>query len=301
MTELNETAPPPAGYEVWPDQADFDCAVELKRPPPLVIRGTTLSHLSRTVEVEIIPRLVMAHGNAVPPIRPPAAISADDAEITDFAELMLGAAHNEAADRIRAHHDRGLALETIYLNLLVPAARHLRHLWVNDERDFADVTLALWRMQQLLRDFSPAFCADAVVKSAGLRTLLTPGPGEKHDIGHMMFGLVLAGEFFRRDGWDTWIEPDSTGTTFIDTVRSQWFDVVEFFASSDRKLDDLASNIRTVRRESSNPDIGVMVCGPAFTERPELVLLVGGDAVVSDFRQEALQARNVVNLLSDRR
>ena len=301
MTELNETAPPPVGFGAWPDRAGFDRAAELKKPPPLVIRGTTLSHLSRTVEVEIIPRLVMVHSNTVQPNKPPPASSADDAEISDFAELMLGASHNEAADRIRAHHDRGLSLETVYLNLLVPAARHLRHLWMNDERDFADVTLALWRMQQLLRDFSPEFCADAVAKSAGLRALLSPGPGEKHDIGHMMFGLVLAGEFFRRDGWNTWIEPDSTGTTFIDTVRTQWFDVVEFFASSDKKLDDLASNIRTVRRESSNRDIGVMVCGPAFIERPELVLMVGGDAVVSDFRQEALQARNVVNLLSDRR
>jgi hypothetical protein len=156
-------------------------------------------------------------------------------------------------------------------------------------------------LQQLLREFSPAFCADAPIRSAGLRALLTPAPGEKHDIGHMMFGLVLAGEFFRREGWDTWIEPDPADSGFLQTIRTQWFDIVEFFANGDKKLDELASNIRAVRRESPNPDLGVMVCGPAFTERPELVLLVGGDAVVSDFNQEALQARNVVNLLTDRR
>jgi hypothetical protein len=56
-----------------------------------------------------------------------------------------------------------------------------------------------------------------------------------------------------------------------------------------------------IRRESSNQNIGVMVCGPAFTERPELVLLVGGDAVVSDFSQEVSQAQNVVKLLTERR
>ena len=299
MTELNETAPPPPGFGVWPDRMSFRTG-SIRKPPPMVIRGTTLSHLSQTIEVEIIPRLVMAHGNAGQPIAPPN-VAAHEAEVRSFAELMLGVQNNEAAERIQAHRDCGVPLETIYLDLLVPAARHLRHLWMNDEWDFAAVTLALWRMQQLLRDLSPAFCADATVKTVGLRALLTPGPGEKHDIGHMMFGLVLAGEFFRRDGWDTWIEPDSTDRAFIDTIRTQRFDVVEFFASSDKKLDDLASNIRTVRRESVNRDIGVMVCGPAFTERPELVLLVGGDAVVSDFSQEALQARNVVNLLTDRR
>ena len=300
MTELNETAPPPAGFgSKRPGRTGFGAGLE-RHHPPLIIRGTTVSHLSNTIEAEIIPRLVMAHGGGVEPINEPA-VRTRDSDVTAFAELILGPENSRAAEQIQTYRDRGILLETIYLQLFLPAARHLRHLWMNDEWDFAAVTLALWRMQQLLRDFSPAFCAGAVLKSAGLRALLTPAPGEKHDIGHMMFGLVLAGEFFRRDGWDTWIEPDPASAAFIETIRTQWFDVVEFFSGSDKKLDDLASNIRTVRRESLNRNIGVMVCGPAFTERPELVLLVGGDAIVSDFNQETLQAQNVVNLLTDRR
>jgi MerR family transcriptional regulator, light-induced transcriptional regulator len=300
MTELSETAPPPAGYEARLGRPDFETGFPRHRSS-LVVRGAILSHLSRTVEFEIIPRLVMAHTHTVREVRAPNVPTDVGGEVTSFAELVLGAESNRATELVQAYRDRGVPLETIYLELLVPTARHLRHLWMEDEWDFAEVTLALWRLQQLLRDFSPAFCAGAALKSAGLRALLTPAPGEKHHIGHMMFGLVLAGEFFRRDGWNTWIEPDSAGAAFIEAIRTQWFDVVEFFASSDKKLDDLASNIRMVRRESSNRNIGVMVCGPAFSERPELVLLVGGDAVVSDFSQETLQARNVVNLLSDRR
>src|ERR1700759_3834556 len=299
MTELNETAPPPAGFRQRPARTSFGASLTGARAP-LIVRGTTLSHLSRTGEAEIIPRLVMAHGDAAPS-QGAVDLLSDGFDVVGFAELVLGADNNRAADIVQGWRDRGIDLETIYIDLLVPAARHLRSLWMNDERDFANVTLALWRLPQLLRDFSPAFCADVAVRTAGLRALLTPGPGDKHDIGHMMFGLVLAGEFFRRDGWDTWIEPDCTAAAFIDTIRAQLFAVVEFFAGGDKKLDVLASNIRMVRRESSNPDIGVMVCGPAFTERPELVLLVGGDAVVADFSQEALQARSVVNLLTERR
>lgn len=299
MTELNETAPPPPGFGVRSGRTGFEAGLPRKHPP-LVIRGAALSRLSRTVEVEIIPRLVMAHGNSVSQIAPPTVVT-HEGDPANLAELVLGAENHRASDVVQIYRDRGVSLETIYLDLLVPAARHLRHLWMNDERDFADVTLALWRMQQLLRDFSPAFCADTAIGSTGLRALLSPGPGEKHDVGHMMFGLVLAGEFFRRDGWDTWIEPDPASAAFVETIRTQWFDVVEFFASGDKKLDDLATNIRTIRRESSNRNIGVMVCGPSFTERPELVLLVGGDAVVSNLSQETLQAQNVVDLLSDRR
>jgi len=295
MTELNETAPSRSRFGKRPGPASFEAA-----RPPLLVRGTTISHLSKTIEAEIIPRLVMAHG---PQPHPPGApeVVTGEIDIPGFAELVLGKESSRASDIIQLYRDRGIPLERVYLELLVPTARHLRHLWMNDEWGFAEITLGLWRLQQLLRDFSPAFRADAMARSAGLRALLTPSPGEQHDIGHMMFGLVLAGEFFRRDGWETWIEPDVTNVAFVETIRTQWFDVVEFFASGDKKLDDLASTIRLVRRHSSNPNIGVMVCGPAFTERPELVLLVGGDAVVSDFSQEALQARNVVNLLTERR
>lgn len=296
MTELNETAPSRPRFGKRPGPASFEA-----ERPPLVVRGTTISHLSKTIEAEIIPRLVMAHGHVQNPLSVPE-VASGEIDIPGFAELVLGRENSRAGDTIQLYRDRGVPLERVYLELLVPTARHLRHLWTNDERDFAEITLGLWRLQQLLRDFSPAFCADTAAKSAaGFRALLTPSPGEQHDIGHMMFGLVLAGEFFRRDGWDTWIEPDVTNVAFIETIRTQWFDVVEFFANGDKKLDDLASTIRLVRRHSPNPDIGVMVCGPAFTERPELVLLVGGDAVVSDFSQEALQARNVVNLLTERR
>jgi len=297
MTELNETG---AILKARFGRKRGQSRLLFASPPSPFVLRSGLPQLGRTIEAEIIPRLVMAHGkSAVAGM--PVVVTENVHDAAEFAEMILGPENDRAAEWIQSYRDRGLPLETIYLDLLVPTARHLRHLWIDDERDFADITLGLWRLQQLLRDFSAAFRNDLTVRSADFRVLLTPAPGETHDVGYMMFGLVLAGEFFRRDGWDTWIEPDSAATGFIDTVRTQWFNVVEFFANSDKKLDDLASNIRMVRRESSNQDIGVMVCGPAFTERPELVLLVGGDAVVSDMSKEASQARHVVSLLTDRR
>ncbi|WP_315714318.1 MULTISPECIES: B12-binding domain-containing protein [unclassified Bradyrhizobium] len=298
MTELNETARfPRARFRTKRGQPGFHSPASPRIIAPL--RNTRHPQLNDAIEAEIIPRLVMAHASALE--RVPAIITASAQEAADFAELVLDADDVGAVACIQAHRDHGETLERIYLDLLVPTANHLRHLWADDERDFADVTLALWRLQQLLRHFSSAFCAELSVAPAGLRVLLTTAPGDRRELGHMMFGLVLAGEFFRRDGFETWIEPDTADRGFVETLRSQWFNVVEFFANSDKKLDDLASNIRMVRRESSNQDVGVLVCGPAFIERPELVLLVGGDGVVSDPSREASQARHVVSLLTERR
>src|ERR1700759_4530825 len=114
MTELNETAPPPAGFSVRPGRPSFEPGLH-RKPPPLVIRGTTLSHLSRTVEAEIIPRLVMAHGNAVQQIAP-SNIARDDG-IASFAELVVGPESHRAAEIIQSYRDRGVPLETIYLDL----------------------------------------------------------------------------------------------------------------------------------------------------------------------------------------
>jgi len=298
MTELNETARyPRTRFRTKRGQAGFRSpgGTRLIVPSP----STRHPQLNGAIEAEIIPRLVMAHASALEHV--PAVIGASEQQAADFAALVLEADDDRAAACIQAHRDHGETLERIYLDLLVPTANYLRHLWADDERDFADVTLALWRLQQLLRHFSPAFCAELAVAPTSLRVLLTTAPGDRREMGHMMFGLVLASEFFRRDGWQPWIEPDVADNSFVDALRTQWFNVVEFFANSDKRLDDLASNIRMVRRESSNQDIGVLVCGPAFTERPELVFLVGGDGVVSDASREASQARHVVRLLTERR
>src|SRR5215475_11953376 len=112
MTELNETARPPVGFGLRPGRTSFDTGPQIQ-PRPLVIRGTTLSHLSRTIEAEIIPRLVMAHGDPVPPHALPIT-SSDEIDAIGFAELVLGAESNRAAEFIQAYRDRGIPLETIY-------------------------------------------------------------------------------------------------------------------------------------------------------------------------------------------
>ena len=93
MSELSETAPPPAGYEPRL-RTDFETGFPHQR------RGTTLSHLSRTVEVEIIPRLVMAHANTVPDVNRPNVPTGAAAEASNFAECVLGPESHRAMEVI---------------------------------------------------------------------------------------------------------------------------------------------------------------------------------------------------------
>jgi len=258
-----------------------------------------VSSLTKAIEADVIPRLVLAH-RAIPAIVPVEIGVTPAEEVARFAEMVLSQDVAAATAAVQSLRQQGKPLDAIYVDLLAPAAAHLRDLWTRDLCDFADVTLGLWRLQQVLREFSTEFRQEGEQPETGMRALLVPAPGEKNNLSYVMFGLVMVSEFFRRDGWDAWIEPDSTANEFSSTIRSQWFDVVELLVSGEKKMDALAERIRTIRRESPNRELGVMVCGPAFVEHPELVLLVGADVMATDPRQGALQAKKAVGLLAKR-
>jgi MerR family transcriptional regulator, light-induced transcriptional regulator len=257
--------------------------------------------LTRTIETRVIPSLVVAHATPQE-LHSDLALPRSDSiaeEVTLLAEQMIAGDIERPCARIETLRGQGHSLETIYLQLLAPAAIHLRRLWNSDLCGFAEATLALWRLQQLLRQYSVEFRAEAERQETGLRVLLAPTPREKYDLSYAMFALVLMSEFFRRDGWEAWIEPDSTSREFARVVHDEWFDVVEFLVSGEKQLDALASRIRMIRRESPNRSIGIMVHGQVFIEHPELVLLVGADLTATDARQGALQAQHLIGL-SDR-
>jgi hypothetical protein len=276
----------------------------LRQAPPAADRSvagpsTLVAGLAKAIEADIVPRLVMAH-RQIPAVVAAEPERAGSCEVGQFAEMILGQDTAAACAHVQALQAQGKALEAIYMDLLAPTAAHLRELWSADLCDFADVTLALWRLQHVLREFSTEFRGEGDQAESGMRALLVPAPGERNELGYVMFGLVMIAEFLRRDGVDAWIEPDPSSNEFSGVIRSQWFDVVELLVSGDKKMDAVAERIRMIRRESPNRGVGVMVCGPAFVEHPELVLLVGADVMVGDPRQGVVQAKKAVGLATNR-
>jgi MerR family transcriptional regulator, light-induced transcriptional regulator len=259
---------------------------------------SAIAVITDAVQFDVVPRLVLAHPIEPRPEERQAVAVGRGERSTDAVRQFCKIVLSKQPEALNAHMSQlraeGRSLEAIYLGLILPSARYLRQLWDEDLCDFAEASLALWRLQQLLRDNSAAFRSTGAQHSCGLRALLAPAPGETHELGYLMVEIALIGEFFRRDGWDAWIEPKSSGVEFSSLVRSQWFDVVEFLVSGDKRMDALAASISAVRRDSPNQGLRVLVCGPAFVEHPELVLVVGGDVPAEDPRQGVAQARNLV-------
>ncbi len=260
-----------------------------------------LIRLNRTIEAQIIPRLLLAHHTA-PQLASAPSNLAESAlpHVTAIADRLLADDANGVGAQIEEFRAQGHSLETVYLQFLAPVALRLRELWADDLCGFAEATLALWRLQQVMRDYSVAFRAEAERQETGRRALLLPTPREKYDLSYVMFGLCMRSEFFRRDGWEAWIESDASSSAFGEVIRNQWFDVVEFIVSGEKQLDALATGIRLIRRHSPNRSIGVMVCGQVFIEHPELVLMVGADLRATDAGQGSVQAQNLLGRLASR-
>jgi methanogenic corrinoid protein MtbC1 len=248
--------------------------------------------LSRVLEAEILPRLALAR------IGPAAAAPADacsnvvstEDDTATLVCLLLGPEDGQARAFLELMQQRGATVASLYLGIIAAAARRLGELWEDDRCDFAQVTISLGRLQQAVRALSPSFQLAATACSAHADTLLLlPAPGEQHTLG-----LVILAEFFRREGWHIVGGPVSTGYDAVDLVRETWIDIAGFSIGSVNCIDTLTASIRSVRKASRNRYLGVMVGGPLFLQRPELVARVGADTTAADAPAAVRQARGLL-------
>lgn len=254
-----------------------------------------LALLERTIEGEIIPRLMLAHRLSPTPTfaaRDEAEPSFND--VSEFAVMVMKHEVAVAIDFVDAMRARGVPLEKVFLELLAPAARLLGDWWKRDVCDFSYVTVGLSRLHQILREYGPDFENETQDCDQGLRALLVPAPVEQQSLGLVMVDLVMTEEFFRRAGWDVWAGPPESTDELIKLTSKEWFTLVGFWDSCDGLIDELASCIGAMRKASMNPSIIVMVGGREFMERPELAARVGADVTACDGRDAVQQARGLL-------
>lgn len=250
-----------------------------------------MARLVRTIEGEIVPRLVMSRRIArVPPAAgKPGAKTPDDTDVRELVRLLLTHDVAVASAYVETVRQRGATLEGICLGLLAPAARELGLLWEEDQCDFMQVTVGLCRLHHLLRELSPEFRpAESADLQVERNILLAPIPGDQHT-----FGITLVAQFLRKAGWEVWHEYPANASDIIDVVRQNWFAVVGLSVGSETRVDDVSAIIRTIRQASRNPSVGILVGGPVLVARPELAAIVGADATAIDGPMAVVRAEHM--------
>lgn len=234
--------------------------------------------LSRLIEGEIIPRLLVAHrSDARLSVTSEGDQTISAEEVEAFAPLSL----QVEADMLLAHVEmilrRGVSVDTLLVDLLAPAARLLGEYWEEDRCDFVDVTMGLWRLQEIVHELSARLPADHRGVASGRRALFASMPGDQHS-----FGTVVIDELFLREGWMTDRLSEVTTADLVDRVRGEWFDLVGLTISCDCHIAPLPSIIAALRHGSRNPRICVMVGGRVFTNDASLAAKVGADGTAAN-------------------
>ena len=240
------------------------------------------------IETEIIPRLLMAHAGTESrtPGRRSRTITHDEASRFALLPLRLEAA--SLLEEVDAFINKGASVETICLDLLAPAARKLGEMWETDECDFLDVTMGLWRLQEVMREVaarSPATLGDMHLPHTAL---FSPMPGDHHN-----FGTLMIEEVFARGGWrsEALVKPERR--ELLDRLARQPFDLIGLTLARGCPSAALGNLIKAVRNVSANPHIVVLVGGRMINENPGVVTEVGADGTGTD----ALAALELANAL----
>ncbi|MEG3165486.1 cobalamin B12-binding domain-containing protein [Sphingomonas sp. PB2P19] len=236
--------------------------------------------LSALIEGEIIPRLMAAHavgGNDGWSARETHLIN--DSDIEALAPLVM----QIDADALLAHVEhileRGVTAETVMVDLLAPTARLLGEFWEDDRCDFVDVTMGLWRLQEVVHHIASRAPSDGVSAGRRHRALFASMPGDQHS-----FGTVVIDEVFRRAGWLTDRIDSAEGADLLQSAADGWFDMIGLTISRDSHIGPLTSLIVALRNVSPNPQVCIMVGGRIFSRSPELAVQVGADGTAPDAR-----------------
>jgi len=238
-----------------------------------------LESLVKTIENKILPLIVEKHleTSISLALKAPSVDLIPQQSIAELTQLVLQEDAKTSVKYVKDIHASGVSLENIYLLLLTPVARRLGEMWEGDESSFTDVTIALWRIKQLMYDLSPIFQQYAEQNKTGSSIMLVPLPGSQHNLG-----LFMVSEFFAKAGWRIWGELAATQEDIVSMAQTEWFDVIGLSASLREQFPQLKDLIQEIKLKSKNPRVGLIVGSPVFNQYPELVDELGADMVGFD-------------------
>lgn len=257
-----------------------------------VVENTCSGSLRSLIESQIIPRLLEAHpcASAANAQNFKLAYQPLEADIAAFAELCVSREPEDVLAFIEKLLLDSIDNNSIFLNLIAPAARYLGQMWDEERADFTQVTLGLLRMHQVTHRLGYEYQSGPQKAEPSKRVMLACAPGSQH-----ILGLAMVSEFFRKDGWQVVIEVTSTPHELCNAARNEWFDLIGLSVSLTQQLDSLPGLISDLKKTSRNNSIPVLLGGPAFCTNQVNAESLGANGICTD----ALEAVQLASLLVD--
>ncbi|ARU00499.1 cobalamin B12-binding domain-containing protein [Yoonia vestfoldensis] len=206
----------------------------------------------------------------------------------DLLCAALLSADDTAADQfILAARRDGVDPGAISRGYVAGAARKLGQMWDDDRISFIDVTLACGKLYGIIRGLRHVLAPQITQGRETRPALFALVPGETHTLG-----IEIATDHFRRDGWDVDMLMGLDHDALITEADLRHYEAIVLVANSDRMLEPLTRLGLALR--ITQPLAHIIVAGSILDHHPDILHLVGAEAVMADLDSAIATLRDVL-------
>lgn len=176
----------------------------------------------------------------------------------------------------------GVSNDTI-ADVYIPAvARLLGDKWLSDILGFVEVTIGTARLQSLLRELGPEWCADSCAAPDAPTILMVNGKGNTHTLG-----AVMATGQLRRRGYSVRLVLDAGPAEIQESCVRQRFDAVFVSANLGASLENLRQIVEFLRTTQPK-GTPIIIGGCTLTDNNDVTRQTAADYATSNL-DEALE------------
>jgi methanogenic corrinoid protein MtbC1 len=194
--------------------------------------------------------------------------------IEALTHALLSVDDTEATDILMEARTDGVAVETLYLDLLAGAAQRLGRWWDEDRIASVEVVIGAGRIYALMRSLRRLF-GSGIYRGDRFRAVFASVPGETH-----VLGVAMAADLLALHGWEIDLRAGLDHDRLVAEVGNADYPIIGLSASSPRMLFPLARLIVALR--ISNPAAWIIVCGGILDHEPDVAHMVDADAASKD-------------------
>ena len=258
-------------------------------------RARSNAAISTLIEGEIIPQLLVAHRLRPERVVVQGGVLVTPQDLESFAPLPLVLQADELLVHVEGYLARGVSVDSILVDLLAPTARRLGQLWEDDTCDFLDVTIGLWRLQEVMREIAWGSPVITGPITAPHRALFSPMPGDQHS-----FGSTMVHEVFVRAAWDSEVLVAPEMRQLIARVANKSYDLIGLTLSCDHSTEAVSKLIKAIRSVSMHQDVKILIGGHAVNANAGLVDEAGADGSAVDAPGALALANRLVGAVGHR-